>query len=332
MGPTGTALPRLSQSVEIVGAACGLGAADPRCETAPDWLRASRLIPRLRSRGLKAAWSGILRPTSRQRAEPLHAVSQVCERLARRMQDIVRRGNLPLVFGGDHSCAIGTWKGVAQAHAAKGALGLLWIDAHMDAHTPATTPSGMLHGMPLACLLGHGLAPLTNIAANTRLDPRYLCLVGVRSFEPGEAALLKRLGVRVFYMHDIERDGLKAVMREALTLVNAGGAGFGVTLDLDAIDPLDAPGTGIAVPGGIRAAQLCNALSLLADHAGLRGIEIVEYNPFRDEQSATAGLISEVIEAILAGQRTLPLEAPWIQTEEKYGAHRYAPLPVMVEG
>lgn len=328
-----TALLQSTRRIEVLGAACGHGAADPRCEAAPHLLRKSQLLPRLRSRGVKARWTGILRPKPRRNSDPLYAVRDLATRLAQRIEDIVRRGSLPVVLGGDHSCAVGTWKGVARAHADRGTLGLLWIDAHMDAHTPSTTPSGMLHGMPLACLLGHGPEALTEIAGNVRLDPRHVCLLGVRSYEPDEAALLKKLGVRVFYMHDIERDGLEPVMRQALKRVSAAQAGFGVTLDLDVIDPNDAPGTGIPVPGGIRAAALCSALSVLAGMPGLQGIEIVEYNPFRDTQSTTAGLISELIEAMLAGQRSLPLELPLIQTEEKYGAHHYAPLPVvMVKG
>lgn len=303
-----TTLPQPIPRIELVGAACGHGAADPRCESAPDVLRASGLIPRLRSRGLKAAWTGIVRPSTRHHGKPLEAVSEVCAKLARRMQTIVERGSLPVVFGGDHSCAVGTWKGVAHAHGGQGGLGLLWVDAHMDAHTPATTPSGMLHGMPLACLLGHGPTALTGIAGHARLDPHHVCLVGVRSFEPGEAVLLKHLGVRVFHMHDIARHGLEAVMREAIHIVGAARAGFGLTLDIDAVDPQDAPGTGMPVPGGIRALALCSALSLLAHSPALRGIEIVEYNPFRDVQGATAGLISDVIEATLAGQHPLALE------------------------
>ncbi|MBM3343369.1 MAG: arginase [Betaproteobacteria bacterium] len=307
--PSISVLPR-ARRIEVVGAACGDGAADPRCAAAPRVLRGARLLPRLRAHGINAAWRGLLRPAQGPNVEPLQAVSQTCTLLARQARDIARRGALPLVLGGDHSCAIGTWKGVAHAHAGAGALGLLWIDAHMDAHTPATTPSGLLHGMPLACLLGHGAPALTTIGGPTRLDPRHVCLIGVRSFEAGEAALLQRLGVRVFYMHDIERDGLQAVMRQALAIAGAASAGFGVSLDLDAIDPCDAPATGIAVAGGIRGVALCGALSQIARNPALRGIEIVEYNPFLDRQGATAGLIAELIEAMLLGQHTLALETP----------------------
>src|SRR5258706_3938236 len=125
---------------------------------------------------------------------PLPAVAQLSRDLARHAADAVSRGCLPLVLGGDHSCAIGTWKGIAQAM--PGPLGLIWIDAHMDAHTPETTESGRLHGMPLACVLGHGDATLTGIAGGAQLDPRHVCLVGVRRFEKREAALLRLLGLR----------------------------------------------------------------------------------------------------------------------------------------
>src|SRR4029078_13337736 len=129
----------------------------------------------------------------------LRAVRRICTRLARRVETIVGEDEMPIVFGGDHTSAIGTWKGIAHARAKHGLIGLLWIDAHMDAHTPQTTETGMLHGMPVACLLGYGYPALTEIPHGAKLDPACVCLYGVRSFEQGEAELLDRLGVRIFF-------------------------------------------------------------------------------------------------------------------------------------
>src|SRR5262249_55803052 len=143
-------------------------------------------------------------------------VATVAEQLATRTQKLAASGRVPIVLGGDHSCAIGTWKGIARALAPRGPLGLIWIDAHMDAHTPLTTPSGNLHGMPLACLFGLGDPRLTSIAGGAALDPRRVCLLGVRSFEAEEAVLLQQLGVRVFFMHEVVRRGLQNVMRDAV--------------------------------------------------------------------------------------------------------------------
>ncbi len=324
-------LPRqLAGAIQIVGVASGHGARDPRCEAAPEALRAASLIQRLRSRGLKAAWADTLFPSAPRRSDSLQAVHNVCKRLAQRVEGIVRRGDLPVVLGGDHSCAIGTWKGVARALSARGPLGLIWIDAHMDAHTEQTSPSGLLHGMPVACLLGSGFPELTAIADGICIDPRHLCLIGVRSFETGEAALLRRLGVRVFFMHDVARRGLDAVLRDALVIVQGGTAGFGVTLDLDAVDPKDAPGVGTPCPGGIHAGELTAALTKLARHPRLAGVEIAEYNPYRDRHAATAGLVANTLDAILSGQHALHFTPPLIELEQRYGAHNYDPLPVVL--
>jgi arginase len=218
----------------------------------------------------------------------------------------VVHGKLPVVVGGDHSCAIGTWKGVASALRARGPLGLIWIDAHMDAHTPQTTPSGALHGMPLASLLGYGDKRLTSLGRGVQLLPKHVCLIGVRSFESGEAALLRRLGVRVFFMPEVVRRGLTAVMREALDIATTGTAGFGVTLDLDALDPRDAPGVGSPVKGGIRAAELSTALASIQGHPALAGVEIVEYNPQRDRNGVTANVAAGLLEAVLAAKPSAP--------------------------
>lgn len=233
---------------------------------------------------------------------PSSVVRGICERLALRVPDIVTRGALPVVLGGDHSCAVGTWKGLARALAPR-SPGLIWIDAHMDAHTSQTTPSGMLHGMPLACLLGHGEPALSGIADGVRLDPKKVCLIGVRSFEHGEATLLRRLGVRVFSMPEIRKRGLDAVMREAFAVATAGAAGFGVTLDLDALDPRDAPGVGSPVAGGIRAHELLTALEPLARNAAPAAVEIVEYNPHLDQIGKTGALVPELLAAMLGARR-----------------------------
>jgi arginase len=299
---------RLRQ-IELVGVASGCGAPDPGCEAAADTLRATQMTARLRARGFRARWAPVIRPAAAYRANSLQAVRRVCVRLARRVETIVREGDLPIVVGGDHTCAIGTWKGVAHAHRDKGRVGLLWIDAHMDAHTPQTTETGMLHGMPVAALLGYGYPELTRIAAGVRLDPNCVCLYGVRSFERGEAELLERLGVRVFLMSEIEERGVATTLAEAISIVGCADGGFGITLDLDAIDPLDAPGVGTPEAGGLRGDDLIAALAAHGGHPNLVGIEIVEYNPFQDRAATTAGLVSDALDAMLVGQSRL--NAPW---------------------
>jgi arginase len=307
----GSSSPRHFKRIRVVGVALGSGARDTGCEAGADAFRSMRLTARLRARGLRARWAPVIRPASSYRGDSLEAVRRTCVRLARRADRITREGEFPLVVGGDHTCAIGTWKGVAHANRDKGLLGLLWIDAHMDAHTPQTSESGMLHGMPVACLLGYGYPGLTEIAEGARLDPRCVCLFGVRSFERGEAELLKSLGVRVFFMDEIIRRGVADALREAMDLVCCASGGFGITLDLDAIDPGDAPGVGSPAEGGMRAADLTAALAAHGAHPNLSGIEIVEYNPFRDRQAVTAGVVADALDAMLLGQAALAVpEAP----------------------
>jgi len=294
--------------IEIIGAASGHGAPDPRCADAPAALRAAGLLPRLRAAGISATWPATVRPSPANSRLPLMAVAQVCRDLARHAEAVVARGSMPLVLGGDHSCAIGTWKGIAQAMS--GPLGLIWIDAHMDAHTPQTTESGRLHGMPLAALLGHGDETLTGIASGARLDPRHVCLIGVRSFEAGEAALLRRLGVRIFPMREAKQRGFDAALREAREIACAGTAGYGISVDLDAIDPVEAPGVGSPVRGGLGAKDVVSALANHAGDAGLRGLEIVEYNPHLDRDAQTIALVPAIAEALLAPQRAFEFARP----------------------
>ena len=294
--------------IEIIGAASGHGAPDPRCADAPAALRAAGLLPRLRAAGIIATWRATVRPSPAHSRLPLTAVAQVCRDLARHAEAAVARGSLPLVLGGDHSCAIGTWKGIAQAMS--GPLGLIWIDAHMDAHTPQTTESGRLHGMPLAALLGHGDEMLTGIAGGARLDPRHVCLIGVRSFEAGEAALLRRLGVRIFPMREVKQRGFDASLREAREIACAGTAGYGISVDLDAIDPVEAPGVGSPVRGGLSGKDIVNAIANHAGDAALRGLEIVEYNPHLDRDAQTIALVPAIAEALLAPQRAFEFARP----------------------
>jgi ornithine--oxo-acid transaminase len=314
-----------TRKVELIGVACSLGGADASCALAPHKLAAAGLADELRARGLQAAWGPVLRPEPGARAR--QAVSLVCEQLAARVATALRAGRTPCVIGGDHACAAGTWAGAARALVRRGPLGLIWIDAHLDSHTPGTSPSGRLHGMPLAALLGAGgddspgPGPAPVAAKN-------VCVVGVRSFEPQEARLLEGLGVRVFFMEEIWQRGLAAVMADALAIAGAGTAGFGITLDLDALDPAEAPGVATPVPGGLRSRPLLAALAALAADPRLAGFELVEYSPARDRDGRTARLALELASAALAGGYAEPWSAA--ETEGAYGARNYDPLPVVL--
>lgn len=286
--------------VRIIGVASGHGAQDRGCASGPEILQQAGLTAQLARRGIDVCWSAMLQP---QEGHELAVVSAICSELAERVSTLVKNGECPLVVGGDHSCAIGTWKGVLQARSTTEPIGLIWIDAHMDAHTVLTSPSGALHGMPLACLLGHGAAALTAIGNGATLDPRHVCLIGVRSFEEGEAALLASLGVRIFHMDEVAQRGLKAVMRDALVIAQTGTAGFGITIDLDALDPDETPAVGSPVAGGIRQAALLEALTLFGAHPSLLAIELVEYNPRHDNQAGTLPFMIDLIDTLITNHQ-----------------------------
>src|SRR4051812_38101613 len=245
----------MQRQVELIGAAWGLGGPEPGCAEAAAVL-APLLVAELQRCGMPLVAGPILGPSRTERRKQL-AVSRLCGLLASAVADAIAHGRLPCVLGGDHSCAGGTWTGVARG--VKGALGLVWIDAHMDAHTPRTSHTGRLHGMPLAWLLGQDDDPLYGLATGV-VEPQHVALVGVRSFEPEERARLEGLGVRIFYMEEVNSRGLETVLADALAIATRGTAAFGITVDLDVVSPEEAPGVGTPVPGGVSGADLTRAL------------------------------------------------------------------------
>ncbi|HZO00980.1 MAG TPA: arginase [Burkholderiales bacterium] len=288
----------MQRHVELIGAAWGLGGADPGCAEAPRVLM-PLLRERLAAQGVINFTGPILEPPPGERRKTF-AVSKLCGELAAAVAAARRRDRLPCVIGGDHSCAGGTWTGVART--LQGSLGLVWIDAHMDSHTPATSHTGRLHGMPLAWLLGQDDDPLYGLAAGV-LEPRHVCLVGVRSYEPEEDERLRRLGVRVVFMDEVRARGIDAVLEEALDIAAAGTEGFGVSIDLDVITPEEAPNVGTPVKGGVSSAALAGALEKIPARPGLTAVELVEYSPRLDRDGRTARVALDLLGAALSGPR-----------------------------
>jgi arginase len=292
----------MQRQIELIGAAWGLGGADPGCAAAP-----ALLVPlaqkRLRTCGSDALAGPMISTWPSERRKHL-AVSRLCGLLASAVADSMRHARLPCVIGGDHSCAGGTWTGVARAlhQAGRGPLGLVWVDAHMDAHTPATSHTGRLHGMPLAWLLGQDDDPLYGLASGV-LEPRHVCLVGVRSFEREEKERLERLGVRVIHMSEVRSRGIDAAIEEAVGIASRGTDAYGISIDLDAITPDEAPGVGTPVAGGIAGAELARALARIGGGASLAAVELVEYLPRLDRDGCSAALAVELIAAALCGPR-----------------------------
>ncbi len=209
-----------------------------------------------------------------------------------------------VVIGGDHSNAIGLWGGVLKTLEPGLRFGLLWVDAHMDAHTFATTPSGNIHGMPLAALLGNFDPELATLYSGPPyLNPQRLCLLGVDSFESGEAQLLQRLQVPVLFRDALQREGLDAVLAAALSALDASCDRYGISIDLDALDCTDAPAVSTPVAGGPRAEELCRALAARVNRDKLVGLEIAEYYPSLDKGERSQAVIADLIGAVFSTAR-----------------------------
>ncbi len=233
-----------------------------------------------------------------QQRAALHDVAALSKQLAQSTHDSVQNKQCFITLGGDHTAAIGSWSGAANAM--EGDLGLIWFDAHMDSHTFETTPSNNIHGMPLAVLLGHGEPILTHVASDKpKLKPENVVLIGIRSYEPGEAALLKKLGVTIFHMNDIKKLGMQKVIASAVEMVSKNTAGFGISIDLDGFDPVDAPGVGTSEADGVHAAEFLKYFSMIAQDPKLIGADIVEFNPVLDQDRMTEELGVALIKALM---------------------------------
>ena len=280
--------------LRIIGVASGFGAPDPGCADGPRAVRDSPMSQRLAG---EAAWAELVLPHGD--LEPWARTADVARRVGGRMAEAFAAGEFPVVIGGDHSCAIGTWSETSRKLAPRGPLGLLWIDAHMDSHVPQTSPSHAIHGMPLAALLGQGEPAVTALAGEgPALQPAHVCLLAARSYEPAESHLLHDLGVRIISQKEVEQRGIEPALLDAVARVATGTAGFGISLDLDAIDPVEAPGVGSPAPDGLHAQPLLAALATLFDDPRLVALEIAEYNPSRDRQQVTLRLIVDLIERL----------------------------------
>jgi len=287
------------RGIAIIGAALDLGAGRRGVDMGPSAIRYAGLEERLTSLGRDCAdWGNVETAVAEAtasgdpRARFLSEIRSTCERIARRVGDAVGEGRLPIVLGGDHSIALGTLGGLAAAAGGPGAV--LWIDAHGDLNTPQTTPSGNVHGMPLAAALGHGGAGFQSDAwPLPALEAARTTLIGVRSLDDGERALLGELDVAVHTMSEVDRRGIEPLVVDALQRA-AGAAFVHVSLDMDALDPEVAPGVGTAVRGGLSYREAHLAMELVADSGLLGSFEIVEVNPILDRENATAALAVEL--------------------------------------
>lgn len=292
-----------TSEIAVIGAALDLGQGRRGVDMGPSAMRYAGLEDRLTSLGYAVRDHGNVETAvpeatalRDERARFLPEIKETCARIAAKVVEESNAGARPLVLGGDHSVALGTLGGLASAH---GVGGVLWIDAHADVNTPETSPSGNVHGMPLAAALGLAGPEFESAAwPLPALDPRRVVLLGLRHVDSGERKLLHDAGVRVFTMSEIDRIGVERAVREALDRV--AGPGFvHVSLDMDALDPEVAPGVGTPVRGGLTYREAHLALELVAE-AGLAGsLEVVEVNPILDRENTTAFTAVELVASAL---------------------------------
>jgi arginase len=293
------------RQVRILGAPLDLGQSRRGVDMGPSAVRVAGLEARLESLGHLVSDGGNVpvviaetRNAGEANAKYLKEIAETCERVAGMVLETLEEGITPLILGGDHSVAAGSVSGVAEFHRRHNQkIGLIWIDAHADINTPATSPSGNVHGMPLAALLGLGPESLSGIFGwQPKIDPQNVVLIGVRDIDNTEKENIRRAGIsEVYTMRDIDERSMRTVMEEALRTAGRGTAGYHVSLDMDWIDPEDAPGVGTPVRGGATYREAHLAMEILADHGRLLSFEVVEVNPVIDEHNRTAELAVELI-------------------------------------
>jgi arginase len=300
-------------TVAIIGAPLDLGAGRRGVDMGVSALRFAGINERVAALGYNVEDYGNIAVEQPERvaigarnARYLPQIADACVHLAECVDEAIAAGQLPLVLGGDHSVAVGTISGVSQAlRRKKERAGVLWIDAHADMNTPQTSPSGNIHGMPLACCIGHGPEALTHIFGYApKVDPKNVALVGIRDVDQLERPHVKDSGVRAFTMRDIDERGMRAVMEEAIQIASAGTEGIHVSFDMDACDPEHAPGVGTPVRGGLSYREAHLAMEMVGDSQNIVSIEVVEVNPILDEANRTALLAVELVSSAM-GKRIL---------------------------
>lgn len=293
-----------AKKLAIIGAPLDLGAGRRGVDMGPSALRVANLNARLEALGYEVDDLGNVQVEQPESARPgpanaryVRQIAATCKDLAAKVERAAGQGRFPIVLGGDHSVAVGTVSGIAAHYRKKKrSIGLIWMDAHTDMNTPETSPSGNVHGMPLACLCGVGPRPLTHINGYApKVNPANVVLVGIRDVDLTERPVVKDSGVTVFTMRDVDERGMRAVMQEAINIASLGAAGIHLSLDMDGVDPREAPGVGTPVRGGFSYREAHLAMEMLADSRLLTSIEVVEVNPVLDDANRTALLGVELL-------------------------------------
>ncbi|RKD75128.1 arginase [Sinobaca qinghaiensis] len=286
--------------ISILGASMDLGQQRRGVDMGPSAIRYAGVVERLQNLGHQVTDLGDLAPplsaSNASESESLRNLSQVVEvntRLAKEIDDIIASGSFPLTLGGDHSIAIGSVAGVSGHYKNPG---VIWYDAHADLNTSSTSPSGNIHGMPLAAALGLGEEQLSHIGGSeAKLRPENIVIFGARALDDREKQLIKQLGIKVYTMHEIDRHGMSAMMAEAIAYLKEKTDGVHLSLDLDALDPQHAPGVGTPVVGGLSYRESHLAMEMLAEAEIITSADFVEVNPILDEKNRTAKAAVDLI-------------------------------------
>lgn len=296
------------KKVSIIGVPMDLGQNRRGVDMGPSAIRYAGVVEKLESIDLEVTDMGDIQIDMPERvhSEPLHnlrnlkAIEQANTRLAQMVDQVVQEGHFPLVLGGDHSIAIGTLAGVSRHYED---LGVIWFDAHGDLNTADTSPTGNIHGMPLASSMGVGHTALTGLGGyGPKVKPENLVIIGARALDKGEKELIRQKGLRVYTMHEVDRMGMAAVMREAIDYLKERTDGVHLSLDLDGMDPTDAPGVGTPVMGGISYRESHLAMEMLAESGMVVSAEFVEINPILDEKNRTAKVAVALMGSLLGDQ------------------------------
>lgn len=297
-------LPGAGRRVSVIGVPCGFGASIAGVDLGPAAMRVAHLRQRVAQLGYEVRDLGDLRlecPSApappHEKAKYLAEITAATTLLAADVKKVLEGGELPLILGGDHSISIGSVSGITSFYRQRGqAVGLIWFDAHADMNTPESSPSGNIHGMPLATLFGRGSPELVNLEGFApKLDPKFCAHVGARDVDEGEREMIRELGVRFFTMREIDERGMSACMDEAIHIASQAPAGYHVTLDVDALDPVVAPGSGTIVRGGLTYREAHLAMEKIAEAGGAVALEVVEINTALDVNNRTAELGVELI-------------------------------------
>jgi arginase len=297
-----------TKTVTFVGVPLDLGAGRRGVDMGPSAFRLADIHQKVRELGYKVEDEGNIEvsiPETRDPGDPkmrfLDEIRETCEKLRNTVVRVLGRGSIPVVLGGDHSIAMGTIAGLARFHRRKRQkVGLVWFDAHGDMNTPETSPSGNIHGMPLAAVLGLGEASLIGLGGPPpMIEGSRAAVVGLRDVDPTERENVKASGIGAFTMRDIDERGMRFVMEEAIKRATTGTVGIHVSFDLDGMDPGSAPGVGTPSPGGISYREAHLALEMLADTGKVLSAEFVEVNPILDYSNRTARLGVELLTSLL---------------------------------